>query len=348
MTPPTPSPSRPINLLKALALFGVILIHAVLPFTSNNPFWKNYVSPGSQLAEIISFWGNLLIIPAFTLASGYLAFLSQQRRNLGVGNRVRERAKRLLLPWFLVLFLWVVPLYWLLDYPAFNRPAGLSLGETYLAALKGLFNEHLWFLLALFWVSLFWALIQPLTKRLGVFFGAFLSLILATIVQLWGQNLTWFCFKQISAPLIHFSLGQILACYRFSLENTPRGQPLWTGLTLIGFLSMTNLLAITPGGFPFYWLATSAGAFSFFLGALWLAPCASVLRRFRPYAFYEERYFRFYLFHMPGQLVLLYFLHQQVLTNPVAIMGLNIALTFLLTGIIVALWELVEKKITSQ
>jgi hypothetical protein len=65
-----------VTLLKTFSLIGVIFLHAALPFTVPEGFWKFYAPWQSALVEAFKFWGGLVLIPSFMLASGYLAALS--------------------------------------------------------------------------------------------------------------------------------------------------------------------------------------------------------------------------------------------------------------------------------
>jgi hypothetical protein len=119
-----PMRANHIALLKTLSLFCVILLHAMLPFTTPGGFWTFYADRQSSLAEVCVFWMGFIVIPAFMLASGYLAALSEERRPRSVAEQIVNRAKRLLVPWFLLMVFWMAPLYTLFDIPAYNRPAG--------------------------------------------------------------------------------------------------------------------------------------------------------------------------------------------------------------------------------
>lgn len=153
-----------IALQKTVCLFFVILGHALLPFASPVPFWKIYAETQAAGADGIAMLLVFTVIPSFLFASGFL--LEQSLQNAPSSSKVAEkRILRLFVPWVLLLFFWLVPLYTLLDIPAYNRPAGTPFWETLLAGLQGRFTEHLWFLLVLFWVSLFWIAARPILER---------------------------------------------------------------------------------------------------------------------------------------------------------------------------------------
>lgn len=142
----------------------MIALHALLPFTTGNAYWKVYADAqalgGDLIARILLF----SVVPAFIFASGFLMENSLLARSPSFGDFLGARIKRLLVPWFLVMLVWLVPLYTLFDVPAYGRPDGGSFWETLLAGLQGRFTDHLWFLLVLFWATLFWLLVRPLME----------------------------------------------------------------------------------------------------------------------------------------------------------------------------------------
>ncbi|MDR1148860.1 MAG: acyltransferase, partial [Spirochaetaceae bacterium] len=205
-----------IALLKTLCLLAVIFGHAVIPFTEPVPggFWKFYAGRQSAAAEFFCFWVVLVAVPSFMLASGYLAALSAERRRRSAPAYIAGRVKRLLVPWLLLTVFWMVPLYTLFDIPAFNRPETYTLAQTYRAGLEGLFADHLWFLLVLFWVDVFFAALRPLARRFGALLVPALALVAALLMNEYGRTLTWYDVWQTSGPLVWFGLGTILCRYR--------------------------------------------------------------------------------------------------------------------------------------
>ena len=152
-----------IALQKTLCLLLVIATHAILPFTTGNPFWKLYAGTQASGADMIAGIFAFSLVPSFIFASGFL--LEQSVQNAAcLGEIAGKRIKRLVWPWFLVMMFWLVPLYTLFDLPSYSRPEGASFWATLLAGIQGRFSDHLWFLLVLFWASLFWLVATPLLK----------------------------------------------------------------------------------------------------------------------------------------------------------------------------------------
>ncbi|MCC8193328.1 MAG: acyltransferase [Deltaproteobacteria bacterium] len=156
-----------ITLQKTLCLFFVIVAHATFPFTEHSGFWQLYADTQATGAEFVATIFSYTLVPSFIFASGFLLEKSFQTTPC-IGDIAGKRIKRLIVPWFLVMLFWLVPLYSLFDIPAYNRPQGSSFWATLLAGLQGRFTDHLWFLLALFWASLFWIAARPMLDRLRI------------------------------------------------------------------------------------------------------------------------------------------------------------------------------------
>jgi peptidoglycan/LPS O-acetylase OafA/YrhL len=329
-------------LLKTFCLLGVIFIHAVLPFTEPGGFWKFYAGRQSGAAEFFSFWGGLVLIPSFMLASGYLAALSAEKKGRNAPAYIAGRAKRLLVPWFLFMIFWMVPLYTFFDIPSYNRPEGYTLAQTYHAGLAGLFTDHLWFLLVLFWVDAFFAAMRPIVRRFGGLAVPALALAAALLVDGYGRGWTWYAVWEASGPLVWFGLGNILCRYRDGIEATLARYP----GTLFGMNAVLFVVAAVCGtqATPIVsWLTCCLGALVVFQACLYSARRHAWLRSFQPYRYFEDNAFRFYLFHMPGGYLTYKMLAAAGLSSPLPFMLLSFALNFCLTACIVALFNTAGK-----
>jgi peptidoglycan/LPS O-acetylase OafA/YrhL len=334
-------------LLKTFCLLGVIFVHAVLPFTEPGGFWKFYAGRQAGVAEFFNFWGGFVLIPSFILASGYLAALSTERNQRSAPAYIAGRAKRLLIPWFLLMVFWMVPLYTFFDLPAYNRPEGYTLVQTYRAGLAGLFTDHLWFLLVLFWVDAFFALMRPLVSRFGELSVPAVALAAALLVNDYGQGWTWYAVWETSGPLVWFGLGSILCRYRDGIGATLARCP----RALFGINAVLFVVAAVCGAqtTPIaYWLTCCLGALVVFQACLHSARRHTWLRSFQPYRYFEDNAFRFYLFHMPGGYLTYKMLAAAGLSSPLPFMLLSFILNFCLTACIVALFNTLKKRLAGR
>ncbi|MDR3319557.1 MAG: acyltransferase [Desulfovibrio sp.] len=332
-----------IALLKTICLAGVIFLHAALPFTAPGRFWRFYAERQSAFAEELCFWGGLIIIPSFMLASGYLAALSGNRQSRSVIGQIVNRAKRLLVPWFFLTVFWMVPLYTFFDLPAFNRPEGFTLVRTYRVGLSGLFTDHLWFLLTLFWVSCFWAIIQPLAKRFSVLSGLAFAIAAALLMNDYGRGLTWYAVWETDGPLVWFVLGCVLFRYRERMERSAARRPLTLfAVNAALFVVLARNGVQTP---LLHWITCALGALAAFQICLHLARHYKTFRDIRLYSYFEDNAFRFYLFHVPGAYLTFKILFTMGMTSPLPFILLSFALNFCLTAGIVAVVNALEKRL---
>ncbi|MDR1921357.1 MAG: acyltransferase [Candidatus Adiutrix sp.] len=330
-----------ITLLKTLCLMGVLFMHAAFPFTAPGRFWRLYAEQQSLVAESLIFWAGLVIIPSFMFASGYLAALSGLRHSRSVTGQIGNRAKRLLVPWFCLMVFWMVPLYTFFDLPAYNRPEGFTLSQTYMAALSGQFADHLWFLLVLFWVSSFWAVIQPTAKRFGPLAAPALALAASLLIYRYGQGLTWCCFYETDGPLLWFAAGCLFFNCRQRAERAMALRPrLWFAANIALFAALSLYGPQTP---VFRWATSTLGALAAFQICAHLARRHEKLRQLRPYRYFEDNAFRFYLFHMPGGLLTFKMLDWGGLASPLPFIGLSFLANFCLTAGIVEVVNKLEK-----
>ena len=287
-----------ITLQKTLCLLGIFCMHATLPFTADSPFWKLYADERSVAATALYSFFETLLIPSFIFASGFLRAHSLAHRQRAFGEQVISRAKRLVRPWLLTVLFWLVPLYTLFDLPAFNRPLRTTLTEGYSLALRGLFTDHLWFLLVLFWVTLFWLPALPIVRRTNQFTGLVIAAAAAMWVQNFGSGLTWFCFNEISGPILFFYLGCLAYWHRERVEPLLMRFPL--PLLFTPAVALAVLSSLSSASFPAACLISSLGcAFSHLLSLMLVRKGHQALRAFAPYRYFEEHSFRFFLFHMP-------------------------------------------------
>ncbi|MDR0827181.1 MAG: acyltransferase [Desulfovibrio sp.] len=332
-----------ITMLKTLCLAGVIFAHALLPFVEPTTFVKIYADQPSHIATQVSFWLNFLIIPSFMLASGYVMALTLDRQHRTFIQQVINRVKRLLLPWFCLMVFWMVPLYTLFDLPAYNRPAGFTLAQTYRAGLSGLFTDHLWFLLVLFWISLFWLAVLPLIKRTGILPGFILAVVVSLLMDTYGRELTLYAMWETSGQIIYFYLGYSLYHGRERISGLLEERP----LTLMAGNAVCFIIIANFSQFYqiLYWIACCMGALLVYQVCLFLSHSVYARLRDNPqYRYFEDNAFRFYLFHLPGGLLIFKGLNAANMLSPLPFILLSFVLNLAATTLIVMGINALEQK----
>jgi hypothetical protein len=240
------------------------------------------------------------------------------------------------------MIFWMVPLYTLFDLPAYNRPEGFTLAQTYRVGLTGLFNDHLWFLLVLFWVSLFWLAWRPLVKRFGLVFGSVLAITAALLIDTYGRGLTLYAVWETPGPLIYFYLGYSLYCNKERVDTLIKKRPLalLTG-NIVLFILLSRFIGLHS---VIYWAACCAGTLLAYQVCLLMSPVYAVIRENTLYRYFEDNSLRFYLFHMPGGLLTFNVLYALNVLPPLPLVFLSFILNLAVTTLIVMAINALERK----
>jgi hypothetical protein len=332
-----------IALQKNLCLLGVIFMHALLPFTGFNPFWMIYADQPSEIAVELVPFAFAVLIPSFIFASGFLLANSLEYKQRTLTEHIKNRVKRLLLPWLLAILFWLVPLYTLFDLPAFNRPLHTTLVEGYILSLSGLFNDHLWFLLVLFWVTLFWLVALPIVRQTNQFIGVIIAIIAALLMEHFGNELIWYCLNQTSALIIFFYFGCLVYWNRERIDSLLMRFPLPL------FFALTITLAVLSNhlfdSFSTLCLISCLGCvFSYLLSLILIQKRQQTFHAFLPYRYFEENAFRFYIFHMPTGLLIFQIVNKNTELPALLQILIIFLLCFCITSFIVMASRYLEEK----
>lgn len=142
---------------RAILMLLVILYHSCVFWT--NTWWDSPPVFPSVALNYIARWLNSFHIYCFTLISGYVFAYKVKRNGYNVFPLfLRNKAKRLLVPYVFITFMWLIPINLLLFSLTWEK-----LVKTY---LLGINPEQLWFLLMLFGVfAIVWPLRKIIMKR---------------------------------------------------------------------------------------------------------------------------------------------------------------------------------------
>lgn len=162
------------NFIKVIMMLIVILCHCVSLWARGG--WFN--QPPAQSSGILAFiseWFGTFHIYTFIFISGYLFYYLKLERNKykTFGNLIKNKSKRLLVPYVITAVIWVIPFQILF----FNSSVNDIL-QKYLLAIA---PSQLWFVVMLFVVFI---LFYPLTnffEKSNIFIGGAFCLILYLI-----------------------------------------------------------------------------------------------------------------------------------------------------------------------
>ncbi|MDD6210742.1 MAG: acyltransferase [Bacteroidales bacterium] len=294
---------REIDWLKLFCLLGVIVAHMSLIYIQpgENPYWKLYSPEHSAFFRGLSFVFVTFLIPGFVFASGFLFAFKQETAQRKPVSEIRNRAKRLLKPYYLwsILYLW--PTYLLFDFPAHNRQ-----GEAWtdlLRVVTGTFTDHLWFLWMLFWVSLAFILLRKIITQLPWWLGVALFAVIGylSVTSADFQKWQWFCFAESPYFLLFFYVGMLFYRIRLSVEKLLLGEyrlSLFIGTFLLTLAAQYAGFLLPANTFLSYAISLVT-VFFFYYIFLWIDRENKKLFSSSALRFLTKESFYIYLLHMP-------------------------------------------------
>lgn len=288
---------------KTAAVVLVVLLHCML-FYSTEDYYSERASYSSAAVEYLSNILNSSLVSSLVCCSGFLFANSVLAKGRSMGSLLKTRSTRLLLRYYLYGTLWLVPLYTLFDISCWGRDYGASLLESYKAMALGVFSDHLWFLLMLYWVSLVFILLIPLLRKDHIAAVGIITLALSVVIELFC-TFEYFKISQISTYLPCFFVGICFYRYREVFEKIP-DRVLWV-LTACFFVTTLFYQRLADVHFSLYWLFKAFGAV--FMVLLFMAldriSSLAVVRENRVVRFARNNSLTLYLFNCP--FIYLYF-----------------------------------------
>lgn len=272
-----------ISFAKVIGITGVTLYHCIV-FFLGSPFVPLQAGETSKIVIYINPIFDALFVPGFMLCSGFLFAKGAKSGKRSYGKTLWERLTRLLIPYYVVGTVWLVPMYTIFDIPCYGRPEHAGFLEGFKAMLLGQFSDHLWFLWGLFWATLLFCLLLPLCRNEKLHPILFVIITAVSVLeQLYITGIPY--FKLFSAASYNwvFFVGMICYYYRFHFFNIKR--PILWGLLAATVMLLVALLyapigqnlpeaesiqykLITLGLDVLGWLKYAAGGFTIFLIAV--------------------------------------------------------------------------------
>lgn len=209
-----------IDLAKTITMFLVILFHCLL-FFADNPYWVFNADYENDVAIFICNIFNCTLVPLFVFCSGFLFQISTKKKEINIATAVFKRAKRLLLPYLLYGFLWLVPTYTIFDIPSYGRAKGSSLLDGYKSMLLGQFTDVAWFLLMLFWVSAIWIILRRLLEKERLIIGAVITTILYFTAHNLLSGVDYYKLNEIDIYIVIFFAGAVFYWFADTINKLP-------------------------------------------------------------------------------------------------------------------------------
>lgn len=196
-----------IEILQAFGILCVFLGHALRIYHEGG--WYFHVARPVLGFDIIDKFIFSFHMPLFMFLSGFLFYLNKDKIQ-NAWEYVLKRVKRLLLPFYLAGFLYVLPMI------CFINPLDKSIGFYYTSFLTLDYTWHLWFLIDLFIITLFFVLYYFKFNKINKY---------VLLVVLIGFNLLATigpssCLARIPKFAIFFYLGCLFVEHKDFIEKT--------------------------------------------------------------------------------------------------------------------------------
>lgn len=192
-----------IDNLRAIAIVLVVFGHSIILYSSQ---WSIYTtSIDCSILDVVKKIINIVQMPVFFSLSGFLFFFTVRKKKK-LFEIIKDKFKRLLIPFMIFASIWLVPIRYMVGYSEYIRS---SLPDVlFYKILLGYDNGHLWFLPTLYlcfpvtYICLY--ILQRYVRGGGKYiflFGISVLLYCEQIlfpikgyIQFLGQYYIWFCF----------------------------------------------------------------------------------------------------------------------------------------------------------
>lgn len=208
--------SNQITNIRALAILLVVFGHSIILYSSS---WSLYSSIHSvPLLDYMKRIIDVIQMPIFFSISGYLFFYTHNKKR-GILWLIKSKLKRLIVPYFLVGFIYMVPIKYVVGYSGYQNKTLIDIIYNFLTCQD---VGHLWFLPALFFIFLICEVFMNIIEKVPIIrkrnIGAVVLLILATILYYEGYRIAFGYAPILSAfaNVIWFAFGYLICtCHEF-------------------------------------------------------------------------------------------------------------------------------------
>ena len=322
---------------KTIAILLVIFYHCMLFYGGKSTsFWP--LSAGITSPEVIVLTELLynFSVPSLILCSGFLFLLSTRNHPRSRWEMFKTKVKRLIWPYFIYGALWLVPLYTFFDIPAFGRPFHTDFVSGFISMCMGVFTDHLWFLWALFWATLFFILIRNLLDGKKLIVAGALTVIAAGCIELFLSDIPYYCIAESGPFFIVFFVGILLYYFNEKIEKWDSKIYCIISLVLFAVLGLTYYLNIDNTIVSYIQNISGALLFYFIFMAFSRTSYSDKLNQSRFYNFCESRSMNIYLLNCPFMQIYFLLLYPLIGTNVFLTILCLLILSY--TSVFIAVW----------
>ena len=304
-----------ISETKTIAILLVVVYHCLLFYGFESSFWPLSTGAASPGVLILITVLNACLVPSLILCSGFLFLFSTRNHPRSRWEMFKNKAKRLIWPYFIYGALWLVPLYTFFDIPAFGRPFHTDFVSGFMAMCIGVFTDHLWFLWPLFWATLFFIVIRNLLDGKKLIAAGALTVIVAGCIDLFLSNVHYYCIGESGFFFIVFYIGILLCHFNEKVEKW--NSKVYCIISLASFVALALSYWLNIPDVAASYISSIAGAlmFYFIFMAFSRTSFSDKLNRSRFYGFCESRSMNIYLLNCPFMQIYFLLLYPLIGTN---------------------------------
>ena len=246
--------------------------------------------------HFIAGWAYGFHMPLFFILSGAVLAITFRNRNISFGDFVESKIKRLILPYYLYGFLFMIPIKYFTDFYDNN-----GLKTAVQNFINGVDVGHFWFIPSLFWCMTIFVLIQKIVSK---YTDSYLVLYLAAIVVYAASLELPFDIFWMKKGLLYigwFTFGYIFEMERSKVRIALKNSTLL--ILIVLFIVAEVFLVRYEINYVFYTVLAGSGL-TYFI-SLFLSRNLKRLPQTKLWDVIIRNLFNVYLLHVPLEYVIL-------------------------------------------
>lgn len=317
-------------MLRVFAILVVVLGHSMIVYSSN---WNTFeLQIGSTFFDTLKKYIDIFQMPLFISISGYLYYFN--RVELGKYknkvNFIKNKLVRLLIPYFSVAIIYVIPIRLIIDYEGYQVKSYVELiiRNVFLGEDIG----HLWFLPVLFTIFILFYLFERFISKIPFFLGILFFIGISVIS---GFFPTIFFIQKSLNYLLYFYIGyeiRKLVQEKKSIGNTK----LMIAFFILQFLGIGFSIIIRNQDFIifngmallFNKVSSLSSVLFYYILFNKISIKNSLLSENKVIKYLNKESFQIYLFHSPLVYIVLYFIQDYSINPFIVVTGIFIICIF--------------------
>ena len=327
-----------ISLLRTFAILVVVLGHSMVVYQYNWGIYTPLVK--SSFFNSLKIYIDTFQMPLFIFISGYMFYYCRKEcgKYKKLGKFSFDKIKRLLIPYFCVAIMYVLPIRIMTDYKGYHGYNAFKIIYKYI--LTGLDVGHLWYLLAIFEIFIVFYLFESIINKIGVP-ASFIIIACANIISYKFPNVF-----QISISIHYFMffyLGYIVRNYEKNFVGLFKGKKNRAKIVMLFVLQLlflivsskisNNNIVGTLFKNSIFLICNISGTLFYFLVLSLISYKYKSLNSNKTLKFLDKESFAIYLFHSPLIYIMLMYIANKNISPFLVVPSMFIIMLFCSLGI---------------